>query len=80
MQICNEIGIPRFGRPLAMDQGVRFLGVQAEAMAPLKGDILVGYNSVGPQVDQHYKIRPWFPYLDYVGMDMYIGCFFLVPT
>ena len=80
VQICNEIGIPRFGHPLAMDQAVRFLGIQAEAMAPLKGGIVVGYNSVGPQVDQHFKMRPWFPYIDYVGMDMYIGCFFPVLT
>ena len=80
VQICNEIGIPRFGHPLTMDEAVRFLGVQAEAMAPLKGDIVVGYNSVGPQVDQHFKMRPWFPYLDYVGADMYIGCFFPVLT
>ncbi|MDR3313858.1 MAG: hypothetical protein LBS96_05305 [Oscillospiraceae bacterium] len=78
--ICNEIGIPRFGHPLNMDQAVRFLGVQAEAMAPFKGDIIVGYNTVGPQADQHYKMRPWFPYLDYVGFDMYIGCFFPVLT
>ncbi|MDR2687949.1 MAG: hypothetical protein LBB75_09355 [Oscillospiraceae bacterium] len=78
--ICNEIGIPRFGYPLDMDQAVRFLGVQAQAMAPYKGDIIVGYNAVGPQADQHYKMRPWFPYLDYVGFDMYVGCFFPVLT
>ena len=80
VQICNEIGIPRFGHPLTMDEAARFLGVQAEEMAPLKGDVIVGYNSVGPSVDQHYKMRPWFPCLDYVGMDMYIGCFFPVLT
>jgi len=80
IQICNEIGIPRFGHPLTMNEAVRFIGVQAEAMASLKGDIVVGYNSVGPQVDQHFKMRPWFKYLDYVGMDMYVGCFFPVLT
>jgi len=78
--ICNEIGIPRFGYPLNMDQAVRFLGVQAQAIAPHKGDIIVGYNSVGPQADQHYKMRPWHEYLDYVGFDMYVGCFFPVVT
>jgi len=78
--ICNEIGIPRFGYPLNMDQAVRFIGVQAQAMAPLKGGIVLGYNSVGPQVDQHFKMRPWFPYLDWVGFDMYVGCFFPVVT
>ena len=80
VQICNEIGIPRFGRPLTMDQAVRFIGVQAQAMAPLKSGILVGYNSVGPSVDMHYKMRPWFPWIDYAGFDMYIGCFFPVLT
>ena len=80
IQICNEIGIPRFGHPLTMDEAVRFLGVQAEAMALLKGDIIVGYNSVGPEVNLHFKMRPWFPYLDYVGFDMYVGCFFPVLT
>ncbi|MDR2752722.1 MAG: hypothetical protein LBB50_00240, partial [Oscillospiraceae bacterium] len=46
LQICNEIGIPRFGHPLCMREAVRFLGVQAEAMAPHKGNVIVGYNSV----------------------------------
>jgi len=78
--ICNEVGIPRFSHPLNLDEAVRFIGVQAEAMAPFKGDILVGYNSVGPAVDQHYKMRPWFPYMDWVGFDMYVGCFFPVVT
>ena len=80
IQICNEVGIPRFGHPLTMDEAVRFIGVQAQEMAPLKGDVVVGYNSVGPQVDQHYKMRPWFPYIDYAGFDMYVGCFFPLLT
>ena len=78
--ICNEIGVPRFGYPLNMDQAVRFLGIQAQAMAPYKGDIVVGYNSVGPQADQHYKMRAWHEHIDYVGFDMYVGCFFPVAT
>ncbi|MCL2495622.1 MAG: hypothetical protein FWE98_08250 [Oscillospiraceae bacterium] len=78
--ICNEIGIPRFAYPLNLDQAVRFLGIQMEAMAPLKGDIVVGCNSVGPACDQFFKLRPWYPYMDWVGFDMYVGCFFPVLT
>ena len=78
--ICNEVGIPRFSYPLNLDQACRFLGVQMEAMAPVKGDILVGCNCVGPGCDQYYKLRPWYPSLDYAGFDMYVGCFFPVLT
>jgi len=49
--------------------------VNLEAMHALRGDILVGYNSAGPQADLHTLMRPWHKYCDYVGIDIYIGCF-----
>jgi hypothetical protein len=74
-QITNEMGIPRFILPLTMDQAARFIGIQLAAMYPLRGDCLLGYNSGGPQADLHSKMRPWHKYCDYVGIDIYIGCF-----
>ena len=79
VQITNEMGIPRFTYPLTMDQAVRFIGIQLEAVNEIKGDILVGYNSAGPQADLHSKIRPYLKYCDYVGIDIYSGCFFNFP-
>lgn len=78
-QITNEMGIPHFILPLNMDEAVRFIGIQLEVMAPIKGDILVGYNSAGPQADLHTKIKPYLKYADYVGVDIYLGCFFAMP-
>jgi len=74
-QITNEMGIPHFTKPLTMKEAARFIGVNLEAMHALRGDILVGYNSAGPQADLHTLMRPWHKYCDYVGIDIYIGCF-----
>jgi len=74
-QVTNEMGVPRFTNPLTMEQAARFIGIQLAAMHPLRGDILIGYNSGGPQADLHSKMRPWHKYCDYVGIDIYIGCF-----
>jgi len=74
-QITNEMGIPHFTNPLNMKQAARFIGVQLQAMHPLRGDALLGYNSAGPQGDLHALMRPWLKYCDYVGIDLYIGCF-----
>jgi len=74
-QITNEMGIPHFTNPLTMKEAARFIGVQLAAMHPLRGDILLGYNSAGPQADLHTLMRPWHKYCDYVGIDIYIGCF-----
>ena len=74
-QITNEMGIPHFTRPLNMKEAARFIGMQLAAMHPLRGDALIGYNSSGPQGDLHALMRPWLKYCDYVGIDLYIGCF-----
>ncbi len=75
IQVTNEMGIPRFTIPFTMKQAARFIAVQLEAMYPVRGDILIGYNSAGPQADLHYMLKPSHRYCDYVGMDIYIGCF-----
>ena len=75
VQITNEMGIPHFTLPLTQEEAARFIGVNAEAMNDVKGDILVGYNSAGPQVDLHLMLKPYHKYCDYVGIDIYIGCF-----
>jgi len=74
-QVTNEMGIPRFTKPLDMTQAARFIGIQLAAMHPLRGDAILGYNSGGPQADLHPKMRPWYKYCDYIGIDIYIGCF-----
>jgi hypothetical protein len=76
LQITNEMGIPRFTLPLVMPEAVRFIGIQLEAIYPERGNVLVGYNSAGPQVDLHHALRPYHKFCDYVGIDIYVGCFF----
>lgn len=79
LQISNEMGMPRFTVPLSMSEAVKFIGVQLQEMYPLRKDIIIGYNSAGPQVDLHYGLKPYHKYCDYVGLDMYLGCFFSLP-
>ncbi len=77
LQITNEMGIPHFILPLeSMDEAVKYIGIQLEEIYPIKGDIIIGYNSAGPQADLHSKMIPYHKYCDYVGIDIYIGCFF----
>lgn len=78
-QITNEMGMPHFTLPLNMKEAVRYIGIQLEAMYPVKGDILIGYNSAGPQADLHSFIKPYHKYCDYIGIDMYLGCFDSLP-
>jgi len=79
-QVTNEMGVPRFTKPLSMDQAARFIGIQLAAMHSLRGNCLLGYNSGGPQADLHSMMRPWHRYCDYVGIDIYIGCFIPVAN
>lgn len=75
VQITNEMGIPHFTLPLTEEEAARFIGINAEAMNDVKQNILVGYNSAGPQADLHVMMKPYHKYCDYVGIDIYIGCF-----
>jgi hypothetical protein len=75
MQISNELGVPRFALPLASDEAIKFMGMSLEAAYPLRGDVLIGYNTAGPQADHHAMMKPYLKYCDYVGIDIYIGCF-----
>ncbi|MBQ6021064.1 MAG: hypothetical protein IJL26_12905 [Clostridia bacterium] len=78
-QIANEQGLPKFTLPLTLDEAARFIGIQAEAMYPLRGDVLIGYNSGGPEAKLHALLRPYHRFCDYVGIDIYLGCFAGLP-
>ncbi|MBQ2847169.1 MAG: hypothetical protein IJE74_02820 [Clostridia bacterium] len=75
-QITNEMGIDRFTLPLTLDEAADFIGMQLEAMYPIRGDIIIGYNLGGLSVAQlPFKMTEYHQYCDYVGLDMYLGCF-----
>ncbi len=78
-QISNEAGMPRFTLPLTLDETARFIGIQAREMYPLRGDIIIGYNSAGPEAKLNMLMREYLPWCDYVGIDIYLGCFNGVP-
>ncbi len=75
LQITNEMGMPHFTLPLNLKEASRYIGIQLEEMYPLKGDVLLGYNSAGPQADLHCRMFDYLKYCDYVGIDIYMGCF-----
>ncbi len=74
-QVTNEMGIDRFTYPLTIDEAAEFIGMQLEVMYPLcqERNILVGYNIA--DVTLPFKLLKWNDYLDYVGLDLYLGCF-----
>lgn len=78
-QISNEMGLPKFTLPLTLDEAARFIGIQAKVMYPQRGSLLIGYNSGGPEAKLHALMRPYHRYCDYVGIDIYLGCFAGLP-
>ncbi len=75
-QVTNEMGIDRFTLPLTLDEAAEFIGIQLEAMYPIRGDIIIGYNLGGLSVvTLPFKMMKWHKYCDYVGLDMYLGSF-----
>lgn len=75
-QITNEMGIDRFTYPLTMDEAYDFIGMQLEAMYPEKDDILIGYNLAALSIaTMPFKMKKYNQYCDYVGVDLYLGCF-----
>lgn len=72
-QITNEMGLEGFMKPLTLEQAAVFIGVQLEALAPITGDFPIGYNSAGIFKDLHKLMKPYLPYCDYVGIDLYNG-------
>ena len=75
-QITNEMGIDRFTLPLTLDEAAEFIGMQLEAMYPIRGDIIIGYNLGGISIiSLPFKMMKYHKYCDYVGLDMYLGCF-----
>lgn len=77
IQITNEMGVPRFTEPLTMEQAGAFIGIQAKAMYRYKKNISVCYNLGGVEgyVSLMTAMEPWEKYIDFVGVDFYIGCF-----
>lgn len=75
-QITNEMGIDRFTYPLTMEEAYEFIGMQLEAMYPIRGDVLIGYNLAALSIaTMPFKMKPYHRYCDYVGVDLYLGCF-----
>lgn len=76
IQVTNEMGIDRFTHPLTLDEAADFIGMQLEAMYPVRGDIIIGYNLGGLAiVTLPFKMTEYHKYCDYVGLDMYLGSF-----
>ena len=74
-QVTNEMGIDRFTKPLTIDEAVDYIGCQLEVMDPLceEYDILLGYNIANFVLP--FKMLKYNEYLDYIGLDLYLGCF-----
>lgn len=75
-QIANEMQVEHFRFPLSVEESIDFLGIQLEALSDTKGRIKVGFNLQDfSMVSYLRKMRPYIQYCDYIGLDLYLGCF-----
>ncbi len=76
-QITNEMGVPRFTEPLTMEEAADFIGIQLKAMYRYRGNIAIGFNlgDIPGYVTLPGLMEKYYDYVDYVGMDFYLGCF-----
>ncbi len=81
-QITNEMGVEHFTLPLTMGEAARFIGIQLKAMYPVKQNIVVGYNCGGilGYVTLPKLLVDYEKYVDYIGTDIYLGCFENIMT
>lgn len=76
IQVCNEMGVDRFTKPLTMKEAAKFIGVQLQAMYPIRGDVLIGYNFGGPGlIKLPFRMTRYNAFTDFVGLDLYFGSF-----
>lgn len=72
IQVTNEMGIEVFTYPLTLEEAAVFTGIQLEALNDVKGNIIVGYNTAGLNLDFHKMMKEYHKYCDYVGLDLYL--------
>lgn len=76
IQVTNEMGIDRFTHPLTLEEAADFIGMQLEAMYPVRGNTIIGYNLGGLAIlELPFLMAKYHRYCDYVGLDMYLGSF-----
>lgn len=76
IQVANEQGVDRFTLPFTVEESAAFIGAVFEEMYPLRGDILIGYNLGGPGLIKLPPLmKPYADVYDFVGVDLYLGCF-----
>lgn len=75
-QIVNEMLVEHFRFLLSTEQSYVCLGIQLEALQKVKGSIKTGFIFQSfTMVLYLRRIKPYFAYCDYIGLDLYIGCF-----
>lgn len=75
-QVANEMQVEYFRSPLTEAQSRVYLALQLRALQPVKGSILIGFNLNGfTMVSYVRRMQPYFRYCDYIGLDLYLGCF-----
>lgn len=87
-QISNELMGSRFRyNNMTLDEAAYFIGIQLKAMYEARNElvkegyeeaanIIIGYNVCDFNAPEFIKcMKPYNKYCDYVGLDLYIGCF-----
>ncbi|MBQ6267292.1 MAG: hypothetical protein IJK64_05920 [Clostridia bacterium] len=72
-QVTNEMGLDTFTKPLTLEEAAVFIGIQLEALDKVTENFPIGYNSADMSRNLHKLMKPYLPYCDYVGIDLYTG-------
>ena len=75
IQVTNEMTEPQFRAPLTLEEAKDFIGMQLKAMYRYRGNILIGYNMSATDFNFATKMDKYNDYCDYIGIDLYLGCF-----
>ena len=75
IQITNEMGMAHFTMPLTTQEGAKFIAMQLKGIDDIKGDLIVGFNAAGVNLNIYLPLIPYRKYIDYVGIDLYEGSF-----
>ncbi|MDD4142927.1 MAG: hypothetical protein PHR20_09120 [Bacteroidales bacterium] len=77
IQITNEMDMLTFRAPFTLQEATHFIAINAQAMSTVKEEcnMIVGYNSTIGSGNLHKYLLPYLQYMDYVGVDIYFGCF-----
>ncbi len=82
IQITNEMPVNRFRNPYTLEEAANYIRIQLKAMSEVEAEknlndnVIIGYNVADFSMYSFYELlSDCNCYCDYLGVDLYLGCF-----